>query len=87
MGIAGEDIPFLARILAIADAFDAMTSESPYRRRLSFTEARAELNAGSGSQFDPALVQVFIEAMDRRALAGSTGLFAQGSSDENQLPA
>jgi putative nucleotidyltransferase with HDIG domain len=76
MGLAGEDIPFLARILAIADAFDAMTSVSPYRRRMSFAQARSELEKASGSQFDPALIAVFIDAMDRRAFAGSTGLFA-----------
>ncbi len=87
MGLAGDAIPFLARILAIADAFDSMTSESPYRRRMSFTEARRELRAGSGTQFDPALVQVFIDAMDRRALAGSTGLLARDASDGPQLPA
>lgn len=87
MALGGEDIPFLARVLAIADAFDSMTSENPYRRRLSFSEAREELRRGAGSQFDPALVQVFIEAMDRRAWAGATGLLATDRSDEPQLPA
>lgn len=87
MGLAGKDIPFLARVLAIADAFDAMTSASPYRQRLSFAAAREELLQAAGTQFDPALVTVFIEAMDRRALAGASGLMATDRSDEPQLPA
>ena len=87
MGIAGEDIPLLARILAIADAFDAMTSTRPYRPRLSYSQAKTELMQGAGSQFDPRVVEAFLEAMDRRALAGASGLFAERSSAGPQLPA
>ncbi len=86
MQLAGEDIPLLARILAVADAFDAMTSESPYQKRLSFTQAKAELRSGAGTQFDPGVVDSFLEAMDRRALAGATGLMTP-RGDEPQLPA
>ena len=58
--LAGEDIPLRARILSIADAYDAMLSVRPYRDPLSVTEAVAELRAGRGTQFDPALVDIFI---------------------------
>lgn len=87
MKLAGTAIPQLARILAIADAFDAMTSQSPYRRRMSFAEARTELNTGAGTQFDPELVEAFVRAMDRKALAGSTGLFTEQHPEGPQLPA
>lgn len=87
MKLAREDIPLLARILAVADAFDAMTSESPYRRRLSYSEGRDELRAGAGTQFDPKLVEAFVEAMDRRALAGATGLIRQAHPEGPHLPA
>lgn len=59
-GLKGEAIPLGARILAIADSYDAMLSERPYRRALSKTQAVAELKEGAGSQFDPHLVWTFI---------------------------
>jgi diguanylate cyclase (GGDEF)-like protein len=59
-GLKGEMIPLDARILAIADAFDAMTSDRPYRAALSLKEAVKELQAGAGVQFDPHLIEVFI---------------------------
>jgi putative nucleotidyltransferase with HDIG domain len=57
-GIAGEDIPLGARIIAVADAFDAMTQERSYRGALSVDQAVAELRRGAGSQFDPRLVEL-----------------------------
>ena len=59
-GLKGEAIPLEARILAVADAFDAMTSPRPYRGPLSYKEALEELKRGSGSQFDPKLVEAFM---------------------------
>jgi HD-GYP domain-containing protein (c-di-GMP phosphodiesterase class II) len=56
MGIAGEEIPFLARILRVADAFMAMTSTRPYRKALSTREAWSEIESASGRMFDPAIV-------------------------------
>jgi HD-GYP domain-containing protein (c-di-GMP phosphodiesterase class II) len=58
-GLAGEAIPVGARIFAVADAFDAMTSDRPYRRSLAFDRAVQEIVDGAGSQFDPAVVAAF----------------------------
>jgi diguanylate cyclase (GGDEF)-like protein/PAS domain S-box-containing protein len=60
-GLQGEAIPLQARIICIADAFEAMTSDRPYRKGMSFTKAIKELKANSGTQFDPNLVNIFIE--------------------------
>lgn len=59
--LAGEQIPLFARILAVADTFEAMTSDRPYRRALSAEDALAELEREQGIQFDPHLVNVFCE--------------------------
>ncbi|MCL4212856.1 MAG: HD domain-containing protein [Gemmatimonadales bacterium] len=58
--LAGEDIPWLAAVLAVADTFDAMTSNRPYRSGLSAHEARAAIVAESGRQFDPRVVEAFV---------------------------
>jgi putative two-component system response regulator len=58
-GLKGERIPLAARIFAIADSFDAMTSDRPYRSALPTEEAVAEIRAGSGTQFDPQCVEAF----------------------------
>jgi response regulator RpfG family c-di-GMP phosphodiesterase len=60
-GIAGPDIPPAARIFAVADALDAMTSDRPYRPARSWEEAGREIVAESGKQFDPAVVAAFVE--------------------------
>jgi len=58
--LMGEEIPLGARIFAIADTLDAMTSDRPYRQALSFETARAEVIRESGKQFDPNIVSVFL---------------------------
>jgi len=60
-GKAGEEIPVEARVLAIADAFDAMTSDRPYRSALTREEALAEVERCAGTQFDPKIARVFLE--------------------------
>ena len=71
LGLAGEEIPLVARILAIADTYDAMTSHRAYRRALPHDVALREIRAFSGAQFDPALVEVFAQeiARDKRGWA------------------
>ena len=59
-GLVGEDIPLGARIIAVADVYDAMTSDRPYRRALSHEVAVSELIRGSGTQFDARIVDAFL---------------------------
>ena len=66
-GAAGEEIPLGGRIVALADVFDALTHERPYKRAWSTVEAVAEISSQAGRQFDPRLVRVFCE-LDHEAL-------------------
>ncbi|HVB42436.1 MAG TPA: HD-GYP domain-containing protein [Streptosporangiaceae bacterium] len=70
MGFAGEEIPEFARIIAVADAFDSMTSTRSYRKASRIGEAIAELRKGAGSQFDPRIVDAFISALNREGWQG-----------------
>jgi len=63
-GIKGVKIPLGARILSVADSYDAMTSDRPYRKAMSRPSAIKELKKFSGTQFDPQVVEVFIKALD-----------------------
>lgn len=63
--VAGDDIPLGARILAVADAFDAMISDRPYRSALSVPEAIDEIKRYSGTQFDPAIVTAFLKTAEK----------------------
>lgn len=65
MGFAGQEIPEFARIIAVADAFDSMTSTRAYRKAARIGDAITELRNGAGSQFDPRMVDAFIEALNR----------------------
>jgi len=71
-GLTGESIPLEARILAVVDAYDAMTSARPYRPPLSHEEAAAELRRCSGTQFDPQCVEVFLGLVGPAAPVPST---------------
>lgn len=64
-GLAGEEIPLGARLVAVIDAWDAMTSDRPYRKAMTKTAAIAELRRQAGTQFDPKLVDVFLRALER----------------------
>lgn len=64
-GLRGEGIPLAARIVAVADSFDAMTSERPYRSPLDLDDVVAQLEAGAGSQFDPRCVAAFMTVLQR----------------------
>ena len=65
MGLAGDEIPEFARVLAVADAFDSMTSTRSYRGARPVDEAIEELRKWSGTQFDPAFVDAFVAALKR----------------------
>ena len=60
-GLAREQIPLEARIVAVADSFSAMTAERPYRKRMSLDQACAELERCAGTQFDPDVVRIFVD--------------------------
>jgi HD-GYP domain-containing protein (c-di-GMP phosphodiesterase class II) len=58
-GLEGEEIPLAARVFAVADTLDALTTNRPYRRAVSFAEARVEILRGTGTQFDPAVIAAY----------------------------
>jgi putative nucleotidyltransferase with HDIG domain len=63
-GLVGDEIPLIARILAVSDAFDAMVSDRPYRRGMSVEEALSRIDEASGKQFDPQIAEVFINLIE-----------------------
>jgi HD-GYP domain-containing protein (c-di-GMP phosphodiesterase class II) len=65
--ISGIEIPLASRIISVADAFDAMTSERSYRKPFSIDEAKEEMVRNSGTQFDPSIIEVFL-TLDREEL-------------------
>lgn len=75
-GLRGEEIPLAARLFAVADVFDALTSDRPYRTALTFEQAAAEIARGRGTHFDPKVVDAFLRvpvaewAAIRRNLSG-----------------
>ena len=81
-GLKGEEIPIEARILAIADSFEAMSSARPYRPALCTEKVLKELRRGAGSQFDPQLVEVFIGIIE----AGLPEEARAGQNPPGELP-
>ena len=71
-GLAGEQIPLGARILAVADAFDAITSSRPYRDAMSIKEATVEIQKGEGTQFDPEIADVLLRYIQTAGLSLKT---------------
>jgi HD-GYP domain-containing protein (c-di-GMP phosphodiesterase class II) len=72
--LAGDEIPLAARVFAVADALDALTSDRPYRRGTRFSRAREEIRAHAGSQFDPEVVAALDTIPDERFAALRDGL-------------
>jgi HD-GYP domain-containing protein (c-di-GMP phosphodiesterase class II) len=68
-GVGGNEIPLEARVLAIADAYDAMISFRPYRAALTPAHALEEIERCAGTQFDPTLARAFVDVCDARAVA------------------
>jgi HD-GYP domain-containing protein (c-di-GMP phosphodiesterase class II) len=67
-GLKGDEIPIEACILAIADSYDAMTSDRPYRKALTQEEAVEEIEKNAGTQFHPVLAEKFIEVIESRGI-------------------
>jgi len=82
-GLAGAAIPLWARLFAVIDTLDAMTSDRPYRKGLSFEAARAEILRASGTQFDPVAVEAFVA--EENALRGMVELKCGTASAELTL--
>jgi len=68
-GLEKEDIPLMSRILAVADSYDAMTSDRPYRKAMSRSEAIDEIKRCSGTSFDPTVVDAFLSVVEEQAAA------------------
>ena len=92
-GLAGDQIPLGARIIAISDAYDSMTSDRPYRKPLSNGEAKQELLKYAGKQFDPHLINIFLDVLkemeevflmkDHVKIPAMSFLNTRGKSDES----
>ena len=72
-GLLGQEIPLVARIIAVADAWDAMTSTRPYRNALERQSALDEISQHSGAQFDPAVVKAFLDVVGAESLPPGPG--------------
>lgn len=77
--LSGEDIPLGSRIIAVAETFDILTSEVPWRQGMSAIEALEELKRCSGTQFDPAVVDAFLEVFEKR-LASEEALSTEAAT-------
>jgi putative nucleotidyltransferase with HDIG domain len=85
-GLAGEEITLGARILAVADVFDAVTSERPYRKGMPFEKAIGIIKEGAGTQFDPKIVEVFLAIMNRERKDGNQKASPVPMGPEHQRP-
>jgi diguanylate cyclase (GGDEF)-like protein len=74
-GLSGEEIPLQSRILAVCDAYDAMTEDRVYRRAMSSEDAMAEIARCAGTQFDPIIAELFIKLVQERKEASPCGGF------------
>jgi putative nucleotidyltransferase with HDIG domain len=85
--IKGDEIPLMARIVAVADAYSAMTSERPYRIALSGAEARRRIVKDTGKQFDPQIVKAFLAVLGRAGEAYASGAHSDFESELAELTA
>lgn len=80
-GLKGSEIPLYGRIIAIADAFDAMTANRVYRKRMPFEKVLSELRSGRGTQFDPELLDMFLELIEKGDI-DTASLYSDLSEDK-----
>ena len=83
-GLAGERIPLAARIIAICDAYDAMTSTRSYRAALPAQQALAEIRRCAGAQFDPRLTEIFLRIRRQEVQPGGEGRGAAVAAEETE---
>ncbi|MCI0515061.1 PAS domain S-box protein [candidate division KSB1 bacterium] len=83
-GLAGAAIPIEARILSVVDAFDAMMSDRPYRQSLGMVKAFSELREGKGKQFDPGIVDIYIEFIKHKHHVDDYGVPVNGREESEQ---
>ena len=76
LGLEGAAIPIGARIIAVADAYEAMTSDRPYRRAMDHEDAAEELRDCAGSQFDAEVVEAFLRVLQRERMGSLVGVAA-----------
>ena len=67
-GLKGQDIPLGARILAVADTYDAIVTDRPYRKRITLEQAKAELRRNAGTQHDPVIIEAFLKLLEAKEL-------------------
>ena len=87
VGIRGTEIPLGARIVSLVDGYVAMTAERPYRRALPYEKARQVIAENWGSPFDPAIVEVFLQVLDKMEKRYRQRLGESGPEDPNSPPA
>jgi HD-GYP domain-containing protein (c-di-GMP phosphodiesterase class II) len=86
--LRGTEIPLGARVVAVADSFDAMTSDRPYRKGMPAQQALAILRAGCEQQWDGAIVDAFLRSIAQRVAAPAESPLARGTAGEaNPAPA
>ena len=85
-GLSGEDIPFGARVLAVADSMDAMFAHRSYKQPLSIEQARTELNKHAGQQWDPGVVEAALDWLDTEPLVPRDVAEADPTTTESLLP-
>jgi len=73
-GLRGEEIPIEARIVSVADVFDALTHDRPYKKASSFIDAITEINRQTGSQCDPRIVEAFLQLEDTLWVSFTCGI-------------
>jgi len=84
-GLVGDEIPLMAKILAVSDAFDAMVADRPYRKGLPVEEALQEIKRGAGTQFDPVLARHFIGIVERLSPEELESIIGQETQPRKQL--
>ncbi len=84
-GLRGEEIPLLARIAALADVFDALTTERPYKQAWSVEEAVRHIEAQAGSHFDPGLIEPFRQALPQMLRIREEFADTCGALEDNAL--